>query len=80
MKPLAIKIVVVVLIALICGVVVGLLVSLFFYSFIPRPWLAEVYLSDTPAKAKLRFWMAFLAGALFGAVWSYRMVKDMDLR
>ena len=80
MKPLAIKIVVVVLIAAICGVVVGGLFSLFFYGFVPRHMLADVLASDTSTKAKWRFWIAFLAGAIFGAVWSYRMVKDMDLR
>jgi hypothetical protein len=29
--------------------------------------------------AKLRFWLAFAAGAIFGAVWSYRIVKDLEL-
>lgn len=79
MKPVLIKILVVCLIAAICGAVVGVLFSLYFYGFIPRPWLAKVYLSDTAAAAKLRFWLAFAAGAVFGAVWSYRIVKDLEL-
>ena len=79
-KPLLIKIFVVCLIALICAAAVGVLFSVYFYGFIPRPWLAEIYLSDTPAKVKLRFWTAFAAGAIFSVVWSYRMVKDMGLR
>ena len=68
------------MIALICGAVVGVLFSICFYGLIPRPWLAKIYLFDTPDKAKLRFWIAFAAGAIFGAAWSYRMVKGMDLR
>jgi len=67
------------LIAAICGGVVGMLFSLCFYGLIPRPWSTELYLSDTPATVKLRFWIASAAGAIFGVVWSYKMVKDMDL-
>ncbi len=80
MKPLLMKSFVVCLIALICGGAVGLLFSLFFYGMLPEHMTAEVYLSDTPARVKLRFWIAFAVGAIFGAVWSYKMVKDMDLR
>ncbi|UCD49954.1 MAG: hypothetical protein JSW27_20795 [Phycisphaerales bacterium] len=79
MKPVLIKIFVVCFIAAVCGGAVGVLSSLHFYGFIPRPWLAKVYLSDTAADAKLRFWIAFAAGAIFGAVWSYRIVKDLEL-
>jgi len=39
--------------------------------------LARVYLSDTPAKMHLRFWIAFALGAIFGIVWSYKIVKDI---
>ncbi len=80
MKPLLTKVLVVCLIALICGAAAGLLFSLFFYGMLPEHMRAEVYVSDTPARVRLRFWIAFAAGAILGAVWSYRMVKGMDLR
>ncbi|MHC4534237.1 MAG: hypothetical protein ACYS6K_09805 [Planctomycetota bacterium] len=64
--------------AVIFGLVVGVLFSLFFYGFIPRPWLAQVYLSDTPKKMHFRFWMAFVAGAIAGSIWSYQAVKDIE--
>jgi len=79
MKPLLIKIFVVCLIAAICGVIAGVVFSIWFYGLIPRPWHAEVIASDTPAKAWLRFWLAFAVGAVGGAVWSYRIVKDLEL-
>ncbi len=79
MKALLTKITVVCVIAVICGVIAGGLFSLCFYGFVPEHKLAEVYVADTPAKAKLRFWIAFAAGAVFGIVWSYRIVKDMEL-
>jgi len=77
MKALLIKTVVVCVAALICGVVAGVLFSLWYYGFIPRPMLTDVYLSDTYAAMRLRFWAAFAVGAGFGGVWSYRMVKTM---
>lgn len=46
---------------------------------LPRHQMTEVYLSDTPEKVKLRFWIAFAVGAIFGLVWSYRVVKNMGL-
>lgn len=78
-KAWLIKGTVILLIAVICGGIAGLLFSLFFYGFIPAPWRAHIYLSDTEAKMKLRFWGAFAVGAIFGVVWSYRIVKDMEL-
>ncbi|HPC96260.1 MAG TPA: hypothetical protein PLU87_15040 [Sedimentisphaerales bacterium] len=78
-KAWLIKGTVILVIAVICGSIAGVLFSLFFYGFIPAPWRADMYLSDTEAKMKLRFWAAFAVGAIFGAVWSYRIVKDMDL-
>ena len=80
MKALLIKILVVCIIAVICGVLVGPAFSLFYYGFIPRPYRAEIYLSDTYAKMKIRFWLAFAAGAVFGAVWSYKIVKSIDFK
>jgi hypothetical protein len=42
--------------------------------------MAKVYLSDTDAKMRFRFWIAFAAGALMGAIWSYRVVRTMDFK
>lgn len=81
MKGVLIKILVICIIAAICGVIAGIGFSLFFYGLIPdNDLLARVYLSDTEAKVRFRFWMAFAAGAIFGAVWSYRIVKSIDLK
>lgn len=79
MKTLLTKIAMVCIIAAVCGGIVGLLFSLFFYGLVPRYMLSAVLDSDTEAKMKLRFWGAFAAGAIFGVVWSYRMVRDMEL-
>ena len=79
-KSLAIKVLVIFLIAVICGVLTGVLFSLFFYGFVPRHMLADVLASDTSVKAKWRFWIAFIAGVIFGLVWAYRIFKDTDLR
>lgn len=80
MKTVLVKILVVCVAALICGVVAGVLVSLFYYDVVPQPMLVETYLSDTYAKMRLRFWIAFAVGAIFGVVWSYRVVKSIDLK
>ena len=79
MKSLLLKILVVSIIAVVCGAIVAVLFSLSYYGLFPQHRLADAYLADTPAKAKLRFWLAFAAGAVFGIVWSYRMVKEMEL-
>ncbi len=79
MKALLIKIAMVGVIAAVCGGIAGLLFSLCFYGLIPRYLLPAVLDSDTVAKMHLRFWGAFAVGAIFGVVWSYRMVKDMEL-
>jgi hypothetical protein len=79
-RAFLIKAFVVGLIAAICGGVVGVLFSLWFYGFVPRYMLAEVYLSDTDAKMRFRFWAAFAAGAVFGAIWAYRVVRTMDFK
>ncbi len=79
MKALLVKVVVVCLAALVCGAVAGVLFSLWYYGFIPRPMLTDVYLSDTYARMRLRFWIAFAVGAVFGVVWSYRIIKTMKL-
>jgi hypothetical protein len=42
-----------------------MLFSLFFYGFIPAPWRAHIYLSDT-SEDELRFWGAFAVGAISG--------------
>ncbi len=78
-KALLTKISVICVIAVVCGGVAGLLFSLCFYGFVPRHMLSDVLDSDTEAKMNLRFWGAFAVGAIFGVVWSYRMVKDMEL-
>ena len=65
--------------AVVCGGIAGVLLSLFFYGFIPAPWRADIYLSDTEAKMKPRFWLAFPVGAIFGVAWSYTVVNDMEL-
>jgi len=76
---LLIKGTVILVIAGICGGIAGVLLSLLFYGFIPAPWRADIYLSDTEAKMRLRFWVAFAVGAIFGVAWSYKVVKDMEL-
>ncbi|NLZ06540.1 MAG: hypothetical protein GXY19_15355 [Phycisphaerae bacterium] len=78
-KALLIKGTVILVIAGICGGIAGVLLSLLFYGFIPAPWRADIYLSDTEAKMRLRFWVAFAVGAIFGVAWSYKVVKDMEL-
>jgi hypothetical protein len=78
-KAILLKTLVVCIAAGVCGAIAGVLFSVFFYNFVPRSMLTEVYLSDTHAKMKLRFWIAFGVGAVFGIVWSYRIVKDLDL-
>jgi len=75
-KMLLIKISVVCLAAVICGAVVGVLFSLSYYFLVPDHRLSEVYLSDTYAKMRLRFWIAFVVGAIFDAAWSYRLVRS----
>lgn len=72
------KLFVIFLAAVICGLVTGVVFSIYFYGLVPRSMLAEVYLSDTPAKMHLRFWIAFAAGAIIGIVWSYKVVKDIE--
>ncbi len=79
MRTLLVKVAVVCLVAIICGGVAGVLFSLWYYGFIPRPMLTDAYLSDTQARMRLRFWIAFAVGAVFGAVWSYRIVRTMKL-
>jgi len=79
MKALLVKGTVILVIAVICGGIAGLLLSLCFYGFVPRHMLSDVLDSDTEAKMHLRFWGAFAIGAIFGAVWSYRIVKDTEL-
>ncbi len=76
MNMLLAKILFISLTAAICGAVAGVLFSLWFYGIIPDEQVAtKVYLSDTYAKVKLRFWIAFAVGAVFGGVWSYRMAR-----
>jgi len=77
-KSLAIKVIVVCLGGVICGLVVAVLFSLFFYGFLPSPLRAEVYLSDTRAKVKFRFWAAFILGTVLGMVWIYKAIRHTD--
>ena len=79
MKAILIKLLVIFIVAVIYGTVVGFLFSIWFYGFITRHMFAEVYLSDTPEKLRFRFWVAFAVGAVVGIVWSYKVVKDMEL-
>ena len=80
MKTFLIKLLVVFLAAVICGIVVGGFFSIFFYSIVDRivPGRSmEIYTSDTSAKMHLRFWIAFIVGAIIGIIWSYKIVKDL---
>jgi len=79
-KALLLKALVVCIIAMVCGTLAGVAFSLLYYGLIPTPMRADVYLSDTYAKMRLRFWLAFAAGAVFGAVWSYRIVKSIEFK
>lgn len=79
MKMLLTKIAMVCVVAAVCGGIAGLFFSIIFYGLVPRYMLADVLESDTKAAMHLRFWAAFAVGAIFGAVWSYRAIKDTDL-
>ncbi len=80
MKTLVTKIIAVCVIAVICGLTVGALFSLFYYDLISDwDWRYQTYLSDTDAKVRTRFWRAFGVGAVLGAAWSWRVVKRMKL-
>ena len=78
MKTWLIKAVAVCIIAVICGCIGGLLFSLYFYGFVPRHMLADVLESDTEAKMKLRFWIAFAVSAIPGLAWAYRILRDVQ--
>ena len=75
-KATLIKLSIICLAAVVCGVIVGVLFSIFFYGLLPRDIGTEVYLADTHAKMHLRFWIAFAVGAVIGIIWAYRVVKD----
>ena len=77
-KATWVKLLVVFLGAVIFGLIAGVLFTIYFYGFVPDSILAKVYLSDTPAKMRLRFWIAFAVGAIFGIIWTYRAVKDIE--
>ena len=75
-KEILIKLLIILTGSAICGLIVGVLFTVYFYGFIPRPWLARVYLSDTKAKMHFRFWAAFAVGAVAGSLWLYKIVKE----
>ena len=82
MKAFLIKLLVVCLAAVICDTVAGGLFSFFFYGFVNKFMpgrTIEIYISDTPLKIYLRFWIAFIVGAIMGIVWSYKVVKGIEL-
>jgi hypothetical protein len=78
-KEILVKLFIICIGAVVCGLVVGLFFSFFFYAIVDRIMpgrTIEIYLSDTRAKMYLRFWIAFAVGAVTGAAWLYKIVKE----
>ena len=78
-KEILVKLIIILTGAAICGLIVGLFFSFFFYSFVDRIMpgrTVEIYLSDTRTKMYIRFWIAFAVGAVAGAAWLYKIVKN----
>ena len=80
-KEILVKFLIILTGAAICGLIVGLFFSFFFYRFVDRIMpgrTVEIYLADTKAKMHIRFWIAFAVGAVAGSLWLYKIVKNYE--